>query len=238
MPKTSSFLQKQKLALGVGAVIVVGIVVALSTVVIRDAPLGEYVEGEHYVIVDNPRRVRGDRVEVMEFFSYACPHCYNFEPDLKDWVESNEEAVRFVRTPAVGNDYWLLLARNYYTMEELGILEDQHMAFFREIHDVKRQFTNPALLARHFDGKGTSESAYRDMWNSTAVAQKLSRADQMGRRLQVASVPSVVVHGKYMVKISRAVGPNRMLDVVDHLVAKVQAEKAGAAAPAETTTGE
>jgi hypothetical protein len=50
-------------------------------------------------------------------------------------------------------------------------------------------------------------------------------ADQMGRRLLVASVPTIIVHGKYMVRITRSVGVSRMLEVMDFLVNKELAEK-------------
>ncbi len=229
MPKTSSFLQKQKIVLGVVAAIVIAILAYMSTLLVKDAPLlGDFVEGEHYSVLPNPRRVRSDKVEVMEFFSYACPHCYSFDPELMDWVEDNEANVQFVRTPAVGSEYWRLLGRNYYTMETLGIVEDQHMAFFREIHDVKRQFASPELLARYFDGRGTTEAEFQQTYNSPIVTQKLEAADAMGRRLQIVSVPSVVIHGKYMVRVTRNVGPARMLDVMDHLVEKVEAERLAA----------
>ncbi len=217
--KAKTFLVKQKIAVGVVAMIVLIVIGYFSTLVIKDTPiLGEFVEGEHFTVLENPRRVRGPKIEVMEFFSYACIHCYNFDPALSDWARENETNVDFVRTPAVSNDYWRTLGRNYYTLEKLGLLAQSHLPFFREVHEVKRNFTNPERIADYFDGKGTTRNAYLQTFNSTDITRKITLADQLGRRLQVAAVPTIVVHGKYMVRTTRSVGTARMLDVMDYLV--------------------
>ncbi len=219
--KASGFLAQQKIAVGVIAVIVVGILGYLSTLVVKDAPLlGEYIEGEHYTLLENPRRVRGKKVEVMEFFSYACIHCYNFDPELTAWAEDNIDKINFVRTAAISSEYWRLLGQHFYAMEKLGITEQNHMAFFREVHDVKRNFSSLNRLADYIDGKGATAEEYRRAFNSPEVTRKMAGADQMARRLMVASVPTIIVHGKYMVRTTRSVGISRMLDVMDFLVEK------------------
>jgi len=227
---SSSFLRKQRAMVMALATIAVAIVGYFTFLAVRDVPItGDFVEGEHYLVLQNPRRVRGDRIEVMEFFSYACPHCYTFDPDLASWAERNSDRITLVRTPAIGSDYWRLLGRHFYTMEELGILGQEHEAFFREIHDVGRQFTTPASLARFYDGRdGLTERDYEVAFNSTAVARKLDVADAMGRRLQIPGVPTIVVDGKYLVRATRAIGTSRMLDVVDHVLAQIEKERAAA----------
>jgi thiol:disulfide interchange protein DsbA len=224
--RAKNFLVQQKIAVGIVIVIIVGVVGYFSTLVVTEAPLlGNFVEGEHYTLLENPRRVRTDKIEVMEFFSYGCIHCYNFDPELSDWAESNSDKINFIRTPAISNDLWRLLGRNYYTMEKLGIVEKYHMPFFREVHDVKRNFSSPKRLSDYFDGKGTTSEEYTKVFNSLAVSRKMTVADQMGRRLLVSSVPTIIVHGKYMVRITRSVGISRMLEVMDFLVDKELAEK-------------
>ena len=219
--KAKSFLAQQKIAVGVIVVVSVAIVGYFSTLVLQDNPmLGDFIEGEHYVLIDNPRRVRGEQIEIMEFFSYACVHCYNFDPTLEDWVESKGDKIKFVRTPAVANELWRVLGRNYYTMEKLGLLEDYHLPFFREVHEVRRNFSTPERLADYFESQGVPRADYENAFNSAEVTRKVSDADAMARRLRVASVPTIVVHGKYAVKVTRAVGISRMLEVMDYLIEK------------------
>ncbi|XOV87502.1 MAG: thiol:disulfide interchange protein DsbA/DsbL [Pseudomonadota bacterium] len=223
--KGGKFLLWQKITVGAVAVLIVGVLGYLYTLVLTEAPLGEFVEGEHYTTLTDPRRVRGDKIEVMEFFSYACIHCYNFDPDLEAWAAANEDRVEFVRTPAVGSNFWRLLGRTYYTMAELGALKDNHTALFREIHDVRRPLDSPEKLTAWMVDRGVSENAFRSMFNSPLVNRHLETADQLARRLRVASVPTIVVNGKYMVNITSTVGTTRMLEVMDHLVAKEMAAR-------------
>ena len=144
--KQSKSLLQQKIALGLFALTLIGIVSYLGIKTFEDAPLGEFVEGEHYQLLENPRRVRGDKVEVMEFFSYGCVHCFNFEPMLADWVESKGSDINFVRTPAIANDYWRILGRAYFTLDQMEVLEDKHMAMFRAIHQSRSDLSTPEAL--------------------------------------------------------------------------------------------
>ena len=219
--RAKTFLGQQKIAVGMIVVIAVAIIGYFSTVVLQESTiLGDFEEGVHYQVIENPRRVRGDQIEVMEFFSYACVHCYNFDPQLKDWVATKGDSIKFVVMPAVANDYWRILGRNYYTMKKLGLNEEYHMPFFREVHEVKRNFSTPERLADYFEGQGVPREDYLKAFNSSDVSRQVNDADQMARRLQIASVPTIVVHGKYTVNVTRAVGTSRMLEVIDHLIEK------------------
>lgn len=218
--KADKSLRRQRIVvIGVVAVIV-GLLAWLYGIVLVDAPGGEFVEGEHYQLIDNPRRVRGDKVEVMEFFSYGCIHCYEFDPELAEWVEAHKADVKFVRMPATGSNYWRMLARTYYTMETLGVLEQDHTALFAEIHAARRVLDTPQKIAEWIDGRGTTSDAFLAAFDSPPVDNLVQGADQMGRRLKVASVPTIVVAGKYLVRATSDVGPSRMLDVMDYLVSK------------------
>jgi len=36
---------------------------------------------------------------LVEFFSYMCPHCYNFEPTLARWLKQKPDPVRLIKVP-------------------------------------------------------------------------------------------------------------------------------------------
>ena len=41
----------------------------------------QLVEGKNYARIANPQPVEtGKKIEVIEFFSYGCPHCAELEP--------------------------------------------------------------------------------------------------------------------------------------------------------------
>ena len=216
--KQSKFLLQQKIALGLFALTLIGIVSYLGIKTFGDAPFGEFVEGEHYQLLENPRRVRGDKVEVMEFFSYGCVHCFNFEPMLADWVESKGSDINFVRTPAIANDYWRILGRAYFTLDQMEVLEGKHMAMFRAIHQSRSDLSTPEALFDFIEKHGVERDKFESTYHSTQVDSAINRADQMARRLKVATVPTIVIQGKYQIRATRSIGQIRMLDVMDYLV--------------------
>ncbi len=214
----SRFLLWQKALVGAIALVSIAVFGYFYTLIISEAPLGEFVEGEHYFRIEEPRRVRGDRVEVMEFFSYGCIHCYNFDNDLNNWVDKNTESVTFVRMPATSNTTWRLLARTYYTMEEMDILEDHHSALFRAIHEVRRRLDSAEAITTFLEERGVDPVRFRSIFNSSMISGRIQRADQLVRQLKVPSVPAIVINGEYLVRPTPNVGLSRMLDVMDHLV--------------------
>ncbi len=48
-----------------------------------------------------------DKIEVVEVFWYGCPHCYDFEPYIDQWLASKPDDVEFLRMPAIFNESWL-----------------------------------------------------------------------------------------------------------------------------------
>ncbi len=216
------FLVQQRIAVGVFALLTLAILVYLSTLLLQDTPSDEFVEGEHYQLIDPPRRIRGEAIEVIEFFSYACVHCYNFDPDLADWVadqvEQRGDKLRFSRMPLIASDQWRRLGRHYYAMENLGQLDDYHMLFFRAIHDNRQTFKTPEELAEFFPVGLVNSEDYALAYRSPEVASQVDIADKMARRLQVSAVPTVVIQGKYLVRTTATIGLKRMLDVMSYLL--------------------
>ena len=220
MPKKQSkFLTQQKFALGLFAAMLLGIIGFLSVKTIEEAPLGEFLEGEHYQLIENPRRIRGNSIEIIEFFSYGCVHCFRLEPLLADWLEEQGDDVNFRRIPAIASEYWRILGRAYFTLEQMGLIDDYHMTIFRTLHQTQRDLATPELLFRFIEEAGIDRETFESTYRSSQVIAAMDQADQMARRLKVAAVPTIIVQGKYSVRTTRSIGQKRMLDVMDHLAA-------------------
>lgn len=191
---------------------------------------GEFTEGEHYVLLKDPVRAEaGSPVEVIEFFSYGCVHCYNFDPQIEDWKDDLPEGVRFRRQPVSFSPSWALLGQAYFALDDLGILDQNHTRIFRAIHEQNRQFLSIEELADFVDGKGASREEFTRAFNSSAVRRFAGQMERMQLRYEVQAVPTIVVAGKYVIKsdVPRKIA----LDVVDHLIAQeLHKEIQGAAA--------
>src|SRR5438093_4728168 len=94
---------------------------ALALFVATTAGAVELTEGKEYVRLKNPQPVEtGKKIEVIEFFSYGCPHCNDLEPFLQQWLKTASADVQFRRVPVMFQDRWKALARDYYTLDAMG----------------------------------------------------------------------------------------------------------------------
>lgn len=185
---------------------------------------GEYIEGEHYVVLDKPVATRdSNKVEVVEMFSYGCPHCYEFEPLIKNWSKEQDDDVDFWFFPAVWNKPMKLLAQAFYTAQELKITDRVHLPLFSKVVLEQQSVRNETDLARFFESQGVSNDDFLKAFNSETVAKKVQQAEERVDNYKPVGVPEIVVNGKYRIGRMRAGGQAEMLAVVDFLIKKERA---------------
>lgn len=191
-----------------------------------------FQEGTHYFKIEPAQpTATGDKVEVVEVFSYACIHCAHFEPHVTAWKKSMPAEASFAYMPAVFNPTWEAFARAFYAAEVLGIQKQSHEAMFKAIHEERRPFRSAEDLAKFYTAYGKTEQQVLDAMKSFGVEMKLNRSNQMVPKYGVEGTPTVVVAGKYRITGSSAGGLENVFAVVNHLVAKETAARK-AAAPA------
>ena len=184
-------------------------------------PGGNYVAGKDYKVIE-PAQPTDDanQVEVVEVFGYLCPHCATFQPYIEPWSKNRPERVSFQRVPVVFQRSWEPLARAYYTAEALGLLEQSHNALFRALHTERQPLRNTDDLAHFFTSFGVSREEFDNTAKSFTVQTKLSRGVTQARRWGVTGTPSVIINGKYLATGSMAGSYERLIQIVDHLVAQ------------------
>ena len=184
----------------------------------------QFIEGEHYVVLDKPVATRdSSKVEVVEMFSYGCPHCYEFEPLIKNWSKKQGNDVDFWFFPAVWNKPMKFLAQAFYTAQELHVAEKIHLPLFSKVVLEQQSVRNESDLANLFENYGVTREYFTQAFNSENVAQKVQQAEQRVNNYKPVGVPEIVVNGKYRVGRMRAGGQAEMLAVVDFLVKKERA---------------
>jgi thiol:disulfide interchange protein DsbA len=164
------------------------------------------------------------KIEVVEMFWYGCPHCFAFEPDLKEWLAKKPDNVVFYRIPAIFNDSWALHARAFYTAITLGLFDNGktefHEAFFNEIHKNNKRLNNKKEIQSFFARFGVAEEDFNNAFDSFAVNTKVSRAAELSKRYKLDGVPTLVVNGKYRTDGPMAGGRNGMIKMLDFLINK------------------
>lgn len=160
------------------------------------------------------------KIEVIEFFWYGCPHCYQFEPALEEWRATLPKNVTFIRQPAVFSAVWAKHAKAYFSAEVLGMVDEVHGDFFHAIQVNKQELTSEEDLAEFFVAHGVDKAAFHDAYNSFIVDTKMRQAKSMGPRYGIRGVPAIVVNGKYLVNGKTAGSHGGMIKVMNELIAQ------------------
>ncbi|MEO5766368.1 MAG: thiol:disulfide interchange protein DsbA/DsbL [Casimicrobiaceae bacterium] len=186
----------------------------------------QLVEGKNYARLKVPVAVEsGKKIEVIEFFSYGCPHCAELEPHISTWIAKLPPDVQFRRVPVFFQPNWVNLGKVYYTLDALGEEAKLSPAVFAAIHGSNVQLSSDKTFFDWAASKGLDPKKVEDMYNSFAVNGKMNRAKQLAQTYSIQSVPTVVVDGKF-VTASDKVGTHAQLPAaIDELIVKARAER-------------
>ena len=202
------------------ALVVISILFIFNSMACAEA----YEEGKHYQRIDQPKAIDSDKVEVLEFFWYGCPHCYSFEPYLNKWKTNKPENVEFVRVPATFQPLWVLHARAYYALQMLGVGEEIHTKFFSEIHNKKNYMKTFDALTVFVQEYGVERSEFIDAMNSFTVETQIRKATKLVTDYKLSGVPAVAVNGKYLISASMAGSYDNMIKIMSYLIEKETAK--------------
>jgi thiol:disulfide interchange protein DsbA len=182
-------------------------------------------EGKDYRRLEKPQPVEtGKKIEVIEFFSFSCPHCKDMEPILSPWVQKLPADVQFRRIPAQFSPQWAGTSKVWYTLEGLNE-ERQVPAVFKAIHEQNMRLDQDKPFFDWAATQGLDRKKVEDMYNSFAVNGKVARAKSQLQSYNVQSVPVFVVDGKFTTDTG---GLKRHEDapfILDKLIDKARAER-------------
>ena len=92
-----------------------------------------FTEGKEYVKLAPPKGQAAPTgaLEVVEIFSYGCPHCAEFAPYMDKLRAELPKGTQVSYMPAVFNASWVPYAQAYYAARQLGVFEQTHDALFK-----------------------------------------------------------------------------------------------------------
>ena len=193
------------------------------------APLIAAAQGDGFKYSElkptQPVSLEGKKIEVLEFFWYGCPHCYNLEPQLESWLKKLPPDVQFRRVPAVFNARWGHDAAIFYTFEAMGVLDKLHRPFFDAIHREGLRTDNKEALAQWLQKNGVDPKKFDETLKSFTVQSKTRRAVQITTAYGIDGTPAMAVHGRYTVSVEQGGSREGMLQTVSHLVDMVRKGK-------------
>jgi thiol:disulfide interchange protein DsbA len=165
------------------------------------------------------------KIEVLEFFSYGCPHCSDLYPLLSQWVAKQPGDVVVRKVPITfGRAAWANAARLYYALEATGDLARLDGEVFKAIHGERVNLFEESAIKEWVAKKGVDQKKFADAFSSFGVMSKVKRGDQLAQAYKIQGVPALAVDGKYLVGGKDF---NEALAITDKLIAKARAEKSG-----------
>lgn len=178
-------------------------------------------EGVDYKLI-NPavKTSNPDKVVVTELFWYGCPHCFRFEPHIEHWAANLPDTVNFEQIPSVINPRWADHARTFYSLKLMGQQEKTHAKLFDAIHVKRKRLDRLDSIANFVAEQGIDESKFRETFNSFPVDALLRKNLQKENKYGHNGVPAVIVNGKYLTSGSMAGSNERLIQVINFLVAE------------------
>ena len=188
--------------------------------------------GKDYAPVRLPQPTEsGSKIEVMEFFWYGCPHCYNLQPPLEAWLKRKPADVEFRRIPAVFQDSWVPLTRAYYTIEAMGLVDKLHQEIFTALHKQRVRLQDANAIFDWAASKGVDRKKFADTYNSFGVNGRTQRSIELTRKFDIPGTPALIIDGQYLtapsmtLKADRTIDYDRFFEVVDGLIAVARKSK-------------
>lgn len=188
------------------------------------AQAGAFSKGTDFLKLDQaaPVETPAGKVEVIEFFSYMCPHCNVFEPAFSAWIIKVPKDVVVRRVPVHFLANFEVLQRMYYAMEAMNLIEKLHAKVFAAVHVEHRSFGNADVAADWLASQGVDRAKFLTQFNSFSVAAKATRAKQLTTAYAVNGVPALGIAGRYYTDGSLARSMERALQVTDYLIAQAR----------------
>ena len=202
----------------------------------------EWKPGVNYDVISpsQPTTVAPGKIEVMEVFWLACPHCYALEPYIRKWLQTKPAYVDFVRVPVVWDPMHTAHAQLFYTLETLGgdsLVEK----VFTYIHNQETLTGSEAVLYSSSSPdetfkqqqawavqNGVSADAFTQAYNSFYVNTQLKQAQEIMAEYQVTEVPYLAVDGRFSTGVAKAGGEEKVISLLDFLTAWEHDHKQGA----------
>lgn len=206
---------------------ITGWLAALSVALFALAlPASAQTAGQYVAIVPAQASDNPAKIEVVEFFSYGCPHCSDFHPTVSKWSAKLPADVVFRRVPvSFGRAQWASLSKLYYALEATGDLAKLDGAVFHALHEKGLKLYDDKSIAEWVSAQGVDARKFADAYNSFGVVSKVKRGDQLAQASKIQGVPALAVDGKYLMINDGIKDYAELVARTDKVIDKVRSER-------------
>lgn len=174
----------------------VSLLILIPLLVTKVAQSQEFVEGQHYSIIDD--ELTTNTQEVVEYFSFSCPGCYAIEPHIQKLQQQlPSKTVRRVHVPFGGRN--AKLSQKAYVLMKMLNADENLTQIFSRIHRQKKTFNNENDLVAFFVSLGHNEVQIKTILSSFSADMMLRKMNAEAAAKGISSVPSIIINGRYQV---------------------------------------
>ncbi len=184
---------------------------------------GAPVEGVDFQTLARPIAVPANgKIEVIEFFWYACPHCFSFEPTIEAWIAKLPADVHFRRVPVGFDALKEKHQRIYYTWEALGLVEQMHLKTFARFHVQHRPIDSLGDMQEFAQENGLDVAKVGRAWDSFSVQSKCREAKRLEDDYDIEHMPEMAIAGRFVAVAQPSAGPASVLVTTDWLLDRIR----------------
>jgi thiol:disulfide interchange protein DsbA len=176
------------------------------------------VAGKDYQVLANVQPTESaKKIEVVEFFGYFCPHCFQFDPILESWVKKLPADVTFRRVHVLFRESMVNAQKTLFTLEAMNRM-DVHSKVFQAIHVDKKRLDSAEEIADFVAVNGVDKKQFLDIFNSFAMTAKSTKAKQLQTGYQIEGVPALGINGKYLTSAAMTGSHEAALKTAEYLI--------------------
>jgi thiol:disulfide interchange protein DsbA len=196
-------------------------IVALAFLALSTSPQASIIAGHDYTVLDVAQRQESNgKIDVVEFFSWGCPHCYEFYPKLARWLATLPKDASFKRVPVgLGHPEWEALGKAYYALQSTGDADRLDSQIFEDIHKNHVWLYDERSITTWVGKHGVDVAKFTAAYRSFGVNMSEAQAEQKAVDYRLPGVPTLAIAGKYTVTGDQ----EKMLTTSDQLLAMERA---------------
>ncbi|RBW43989.1 thiol:disulfide interchange protein DsbA/DsbL [Psychromonas sp. B3M02] len=179
----------------------------------------DFEEGTHYDVI---KQTATDKPEVLEFFSFYCPHCFKFEPLMKNLEQElpDDVTVKKSHVNFLGGAMADEVTKAYAAADILGVKEEVTSIIFDQIHVQRKAINNEQDILDIFAKAGVSEKEAQGALASFPVNGMAAQMKRNTETFKVRGVPTLIVNGKYKVNTGSVKSTKEFVELVKFLTKK------------------
>ena len=170
---------------------------------------------------DSPR----DKIEVLLFFYYGCPHCFDQQPLIEDWLLKKPADVELRYLPALRDDKWLTLTRATFALDKLSQARRLHRPVYDVINFDGVMLSDEQKLFDWVARNGVDRARFIEAFNSDDNRARVDAARKLTIDYNIRATPTLVVAGKVLFSSGQAGTHFDAMELLDQFIDLARRER-------------